>query len=77
VLQLDGELEALRMLTDRREALTRRRIQTSTDSRRCWPNSFQAKPNATSPPVRPRRCWPPFARGTSLGGPGVASQPRS
>ena len=28
VLELDGELEALRMLTDRREALTRRRIQT-------------------------------------------------
>src|SRR3954447_9753506 len=28
VLTLDGELEALRMLTDRREALTRRRIQT-------------------------------------------------
>ena len=28
VLQIDGELEALRMLTDRREALTRRRIQT-------------------------------------------------
>ena len=28
VLQVDGELEALRMLVDRREALTRRRIQT-------------------------------------------------
>ena len=28
VLQLDGELEALRMLTDRREAQTRRRGQT-------------------------------------------------
>jgi predicted flap endonuclease-1-like 5' DNA nuclease len=28
VLQLDGELEALRILTDRREALTRRRVQT-------------------------------------------------
>ena len=28
VLQIDGELEALRMLTDRREALTRRRVQT-------------------------------------------------
>ena len=28
MLQLDGELEALRMLTDRREALTRRRVQT-------------------------------------------------
>jgi transposase len=27
VLQLDGELEALRMLCDRREALTRRRVQ--------------------------------------------------
>ncbi len=28
VLKVDAELEALRMLTDRREALTRRRIQT-------------------------------------------------
>ncbi|MEJ7634101.1 IS110 family transposase [Aeromicrobium sp.] len=28
VLKVDGELEALRMLTDRREALTRRRVQT-------------------------------------------------
>src|SRR5215217_2861576 len=28
VLKVDGELEALRMLADRREALTRRRIQT-------------------------------------------------
>ncbi len=28
VLKVDGELESLRMLTDRREALTRRRVQT-------------------------------------------------
>src|SRR3954454_12120860 len=28
VLRVDGELEALRMLSDRREALTRRRVQT-------------------------------------------------
>ena len=28
VLKIDGELEALRMLADRREALTRRRVQT-------------------------------------------------
>jgi transposase len=28
ILKADGELEALRMLTDRREALTRRRVQT-------------------------------------------------
>ena len=27
-LKVDGELEAMRMLTDRREALTRRRVQT-------------------------------------------------
>ncbi len=27
VLKVDGELEAMRMLTDRREALTRRRVQ--------------------------------------------------
>jgi transposase len=29
VLKIDGELEALRMLTERREALTRRRVQTA------------------------------------------------
>ncbi|MEJ7707221.1 MAG: transposase [Nocardioidaceae bacterium] len=28
MLKVDGELEAMRMLTDRREALTRRRVQT-------------------------------------------------
>ena len=28
VLRVDGELEALRILADRREALTRRRVQT-------------------------------------------------
>src|SRR5680860_710679 len=28
VLKIDGDLEAMRMLTDRREALTRRRVQT-------------------------------------------------
>ena len=28
VLRVDGELQAMRMLTDRREALTRRRVQT-------------------------------------------------
>jgi hypothetical protein len=29
VLQVDGELDVLRILTDRREALTRRRVQTA------------------------------------------------
>ena len=58
VLQLDGELEALRMLIDRREALTRRGSRPSTGSRRCSPNCFQGRRNATSPPARPRRCSP-------------------
>ena len=77
VLRVDGELEALRMLTDRREALTRRRVQTVCRSRRCWPNSFPARPSETSPPVRPRRCWPPCDRATSPGRPAAGSPPRS
>ena len=38
--------------TDHRppRALTRRRVQTvEGDSRRCWPNTFRDRPNATSP----------------------------
>ena len=62
VLQLDGELVA-RMLTDRREALTRRRAKSSIDSRHCWPNSFQDGPAATSPPDTPKNvCISPTAR---------------
>jgi transposase len=52
VLQLDVELEALRMLTDRREALTRRRIQTVDRLKPCSQNSCLDRPNATSPPAR-------------------------
>ena len=35
VLAPDGELEALRMLTDRRDELARLRVQTSTDCNAC------------------------------------------
>jgi transposase len=38
VLKVDGELEAMRMLTDRREALTRRRVQTV-----CWLQALLAE----------------------------------
>ena len=63
VMPIDGELEALRMLTDRREALTRRRVQTVDRLQALLAELFQGKPNATSPPgqakamlasVRPR-----------------------
>src|SRR3954449_10261004 len=64
VLKVDGELEALRMLSDRREGLTRRRVQPSTGSKRCWPNCFPARPNP-SPQVRPGRSWPPSVLVTS------------
>jgi transposase len=36
VLQVDGELEALRLLADRREALTRRRVQTVDRLKALW-----------------------------------------
>jgi transposase len=62
VLQLDGELEALRMLTDRREALARRRVQTVDRLQALLPEllSGQAKRDLTTgqaktmlAPVRP------------------------
>jgi transposase len=47
VLKVDGELEAMRMLTDRREALTRRRVQTvcrlQAPTRRAPPRPGQAQ----------------------------------
>jgi hypothetical protein len=64
VLQLDGELEALRMLTDRREALTRRRVQTV--DRRFLRRSATARSTSTqsslawAPAVRSR--WTPSCR---------------
>ena len=54
VLKVDGELEALRMRTDRREALTGGVFRPSTGSRPCSPNCCLVRPNATSPRCRPR-----------------------
>ncbi|MGZ5418502.1 MAG: IS110 family transposase, partial [Nocardioides sp.] len=79
VLQLDGELEALRMLTDRREALTRRMVQTvdRLQALLCWLNCFLGRRNVTSPPARPRPCWPPSDLVTSPARPADASPPKS
>ena len=77
VLKVDGELEALRMLADRREALTRAGSRPCADSRPCWLNSFLARPNATSPPARPRRCSPLCGPATSPGRPVAGSRPKS
>jgi hypothetical protein len=51
VLALDGELEALRMLTDHCEALNRRRAQT-VERLQALQSFRRGTPNATSPPVR-------------------------
>ncbi|MCR1786707.1 transposase [Nocardioides carbamazepini] len=60
VLKVDGELEALRMLTDRREALTRRRVQTVCRLQALLAELLpgQAKKDLTSGQARPRPCWP-------------------
>ena len=77
VLQLDGELEALRMLTDRREALTRRRVQTVDRLQALLAELLPGQAKRTSPPARPRRCSPRSGRVTSPGRPDGGSPPRS
>jgi hypothetical protein len=47
----------------------------STGCRPCSQNSFQDRPNATSPPARPRQCWPQSGRVTSPERPAAASPP--
>ena len=44
--------------TDRREALTRRRVQTVDRLQALLAELLPGRPNATSPPGRPRRCSP-------------------
>ena len=77
VLQVDGELEALRMLTDRREALTRRRVQTVDRLQALLAELLpgQAKRDLTT--ARPRPCWRLSGLATSPARPAVASPPKS
>ncbi|WP_197684364.1 IS110 family transposase [Aeromicrobium choanae] len=77
VLQLDGELEALRMLTDRRETLTRRRIQTVDRLQALLAELLpgQAKRDITTGQAKP--CSRQFGPVTSPGRPAGGSPPRN
>ncbi len=78
VLAVDGELAALRLLVDRRDALSRRRVQCV--------NRLHGVAGGTGSgtgqeghhrTARPRRCWPRSGPVTSPARPAVASPPRS
>lgn len=58
VLKIDGELEAMRMLTDRREALTRRRVQTVNRLQAVLAELTPGQAKKDITPYRPRRSSP-------------------
>ena len=57
VLAYDAQLEALRLLVDRRAERAGPGSRRSTGSTGCWPNSFRDRARRTSPPAKPRRSW--------------------
>jgi transposase len=66
VLKVDGELEALRMLTDRREALTRRRVQIVNRLQVLLAELIPGKDKRDITVLQaPRRCSPACAPATS------------
>ncbi|MGH3814871.1 MAG: IS110 family transposase [Pseudonocardiaceae bacterium] len=73
VLAYDVELEALRMLADRREELTRQRVQTVNRLQRLLAELRPGRPRRTSRPCRPRQSSPRCDRGTWPGRPAVGS----
>ena len=81
VLKVDGELEALRMLTDRREALTRRRVQSVNRLQALLAELLPGQAKEGHQPVAgqgaARQRPPASARATSPAGPGAGSPPRS
>ena len=74
VLTLDTDLEALRMLVERREALTRRRVQTVGRLQALLAELLPDRRRRTSPPARPSACWPRYDRATSPGRPAGGSE---
>ena len=74
---LDGELEALRMLADRREELTRRRVQTVNRLQALLAELLpgQAKRDITTGQAKAMLAW--SARATSPARPAAGSPPRS
>ena len=77
VLTVDGELEALRVLAARREALTRRRVQTVDRLQALLAELLPGQAKKDITPCRRKRCLPVSVPATSPGGPGAASPPRS
>ena len=63
VLKADGELQVLRMLTDRREGLTRRRVQTVNRLQALLAELLRGQRRRTSLRCRPRPCWRQFVPG--------------
>ncbi len=76
VLKVDGELEALRVLADRREALTRRRVQTVDRLQALLAELLPGQAKKDITPCRRKRCSPVSVPATSPGGPGATSPPR-
>jgi transposase len=77
VLQVDGELEALRMLTDRREALTRRRVQTVNRLQALLAELLPGQAKKDITPLQAKGMLASVLPATSQARPGAASQPRS
>jgi transposase len=77
VLAADGELEALRMLTDRRDELAHLRVQTINRLQRILSELFPASARRTCLRCRQRRCWPPCVLATSPGRPDGGWPPKS
>ena len=73
----DGELEALRLLVERREALTRRRVQIVDRLQALLAELLpgQAKKDITTGQAKGLLAW--SVRATSPGRPGDGSRPRS
>jgi hypothetical protein len=77
VLAADGELEALRMLTDRRDELAHLRSRPSTASNAYSASSSPGSARRTCLRCRQRQCWPPCVLATSPGRPDGGWPPRS
>ncbi len=77
VLSYDEGLVALRMLADRREELTRSRVQTVNRLHRLLAELTRGGRRRASPPARPRRSCPRCVPGTWPGRPAVGSRPSS
>ncbi len=77
VLKVDGELEALRMLTDRRETLTRRRVQTVNRLQALLAELLPGQAKKDITPLQAKALLASVRRVTSPGRPGAGSRRRS